>query len=225
MPDVRYAIATGPGMGRSLVLHDERSRGFRAVDLTDATKPRTWEWSRGGAYDQGKTSECVAYTGKGILNSAPLNVLVPYRVRSVYKTAEFYTGAQRFDEWPGADYAGTSGLGLCRYLASVHLIREYRWAFGVAELLLALSWVGPVGIGVQWRAGMVTPDSNGAIRATGSDVGGHEVELTGLDIAQRTVTVTNSWGQSWGNRGRAHLPVRDLADLLARDGDAFVVVA
>ena len=221
----QYLIPTGAGMGRGLVNHDDASRDFRAVDLTDQTRPRTKFWRRGAAYDQGQTPECVANTGKGILNSSPLSAAVPYAIRTSYNRHDFYVGAQKNDQWWGENYEGTSGLGLCRYLRSVGLIESYHWCFGLDDVLLTLSHVGPVGIGINWTDDMFRPDSNGYVRPTGGVAGGHEVELTGIDVGRRRVTLTNSWGTGWGMHGRAYLTFDDLGTLLADDGDAFVVTA
>jgi hypothetical protein len=220
----QYVIPTRPGMGRGLVNHDERSKGFRAVDLTDQTQPRTKSWSRGRAYDQGATSECVAYTGKGLLNTRPLSSLWPYRVRARYNPDTLYAGAQSHDEWPGEAYDGTSALGLCRYLTEQNIIKGYRWCFGVDEVVLTLSWVGPVGIGIQWTNDMFEPDADGYLHPSGSVAGGHEIELTGVDVKAQRVTITNSWGTAWGHNGRAYLAFADLAALLANDGDAVVLL-
>lgn len=224
MTDRQYVIPTRPGMGRGLVNHDDRSKNFRAVALTDQTRPRSHTWRRGAAYDQGQTSQCVAYTGKGILNSQTLSRLTPYRLRHAIDPADLYAGAQRADEYAGENYDGTSGLGLLRYLKAQGTITAYHWAFGLDEALIALSWVGPVGIGVQWLEGMEEPDLNDTIHATGDTVGGHEVELTAIDVANQRVTLTNSWGTGWSRiGGRAHLSFTDLGKLLAADGDCFVV--
>lgn len=217
-------IHTLPGMGRGLVNHDEASKAFPAVALCEERKPRTHAWRRGAAYDQGETPLCVGYTGKGILNSQQLSRAVPYRVRITYPPDTLYEGAKKSDAWPGDEYEGTSGLGLCRYLKSAGMIHEYRWCFGLYDVLLALSWVGPVGIGVGWHEGMRCPDSDGYIRATGEALGGHEVELTGIDVRRQRVVVTNSWGTGWGMQGRAFLSFDDLGTLLHEEGDAFVVV-
>lgn len=224
MTEKHEKIPTGPGMGRGLIHHDERSKNFRAVDLAKSTALVTRSWRRGAAYDQGETSECVAYTGKGILNTAKLSAKVPYRTRSRLDPENLYAGARDNDQWPGTNYDGTSALGLCRYLQKTGLIREYRWAFGLDEVLRTLSQVGPVGIGVAWREDMRDPDLDGYLHATGDAIGGHEVELTGIDTEHERVTVTNSWGAGWGRNGRAFLSFDDLGTILADDGDAFVAV-
>jgi hypothetical protein len=225
MADRQFVIPTVPGMGRGLVNHDERSKQYRAVDLIDRAKPRTHTWRRGAAYDQGQTSECVAYTGKGILNTQTLSKATPWWRRHRYNPDVFYAGAQAADEFPGEAYDGTSALGLCRYLASVGLIHSYHWAFGLNEALLALSWLGPVGIGIQWHEDMEENDVNGYIHPTGDVVGGHEIELTGIDTLLERVTLTNSWGTGWGLNGRAFLTFKDLGKLLEDNGDCVVITA
>lgn len=210
------------GLGR-IPEFDERSRMFRATAfLTTTAEPRTKTWRRGQAYDQGSTPQCVAYTGKGILNTAPVSALTDYDIRSGYSTQTFYDGAQRLDEWPGENYDGTSGLGLSKYLLSVGLIREYRWCFGLTDVLLALSYEGPVGIGVNWYSSMFEP-VNGYLNISGSVVGGHEVELIGVDVSKQHVIGMNSWGTGWGVNGRFYLRWSDLDRLLHEQGDAVVL--
>lgn len=218
-------IPTQPGMGRSLIHHDERSKNYRAVSLLSSTqKPRDRVWRRGQAYDQGITSTCVAQTGKGILNTLPLSSKVDYDIRSEYSINEFYEGAQLNDEWPGEAYDGTSALGLCRYLTNQGYITEYRWCFGLQDVLLTLSHIGPVALGVWWYSGMFAPNPEGYIRPTGVREGGHEVELIGVDVSERAVIGMNSWGSGWGDRGRFKMTHSDLERLLNEQGDAVVIL-
>lgn len=219
-------IPTQPGMGRSIIWHDEASKNFRAVSLLKSTQqePRTKGWRRGYAYDQGQTSTCVAQTGKGILNTSLLSANISYEERSRYDINDFYDGARERDEWPGVDYEGTSGLGLCKYFLDTGLIKEYRWCFGLQDVLLTLSYIGPVGLGIWWYTGMFFPDERGYVLATGSQEGGHEVELTGIDVSKDEVIFTNSWGRSWGDNGRGRMSFGTLERLLNEQGDAFVIL-
>lgn len=222
------SIPTRPGMGRSLIDHDPRSRAFPArALLTGAPARQTRTWRRGAAYDQGQTSTCVAQSFKGVLNTAPASAVVPYATRTRYDAVgDFYPGAQRNDQWPGEEpaYQGTSALGMCRYLALKGVIHEYRWCFGLDDVLDTLSALGPVAIGVNWRERMFYPDPDGLIHPGGSVAGGHEVELIGLDVSRRRVTGMNSWGALWGDRGRFYLSWDDLALLLDDEGDATTLV-
>ena len=222
-------IPTLPGMGRSLIEHDEQSKEFPARGLLSVSQqePRDRVWRRGGAYDQGVSSTCVPHTGKGLLNTARMSALVPYRTRIKYNPFAWYPEAQRRDEWPGEspDYEGTSGLGLCKYFLEARLIKEYRWCFGLQDALLTLSHVGPIGIGVWWYSEMFHPDPEGFIHVGGRREGGHEVEIMGLDVSGEYVIGMNSWGREWGDRGRFKLSFDDLDTLLAEGGDAFVITA
>lgn len=228
---VQYLIPSEPvdghGFGRSLVNHDPRSRAFPARALAgDVVRQKSW--GRVGIYDQGSAPHCVAYAGKGAFNTATLRARFPYRRRSAFDTSTWYSGAQSNDEWPGEAYDGTSALGLCRYLQGQGLVSEYRWAFGLQDVLLTLSHVGPVLLGVYWKSGMLNTDGDGFIHAAGSDVGGHEVELVGVRPSTGTrqghVIGANSWGKAWGAKGRFKLSFDDLGTLLDQDGDAVVVL-
>lgn len=209
------------GLGR-IPEFDERSRGFAAVSRLNVTIPQTKTWRRGQAYDQGRLPQCVAYAGKGLLNTAPLSAYTPYDIRTAYSTQAIYDGAQRLDQWPGEDYDGTSGLGLGKYLVELGVIREYQWCFGVDDVLLNLSYNGPVAIGVNWYTGMFDPDGFGYITPTGQVEGGHEVELIGVDTARRRVVGMNSWGRDWGLDGRFFMRYEVLGQLLHEGGDAVV---
>lgn len=222
----QYRIPTRPGMGRGLVNHDPRSKDFRAIDLVPpGAEPRTKSWRRGAAYDQGQTSQCVAYTGKGLLNTAPYSAWAPWEVRSAYDPAVFYAGAQRRDEWEGSDYDGTSGLGLCRYLRRHGFIQAFHWCFSLEEYLLTLSYVGPIGLGAMWKHPMYYPDADGFVSFSGDDAGGHEFELLGVNMEQEYVDCMNSWGSSWGVNGRFKLRFPDLGRIIDSAADGFVITA
>lgn len=227
MTDRQLIIPTRPGMGRGLINHDEESKNFRATKLLtpqqDAPKDRTWR--RIGALDQGDTPECVAYTGVGMMNTLPLSRLWPYAKRIKFSEDDWYNGARKNDEWRGENYQGTSGLGLCRYLKKIGIIKEYHWCFGLTDVLMTLSWVGPVGIGINWTNDMFNPDANGFIHPTGGDAGGHQIELTAINVHEGSVTVTNSWGKTWGDEGKAKMSWDDLGNRLDNQGDAFTITA
>lgn len=220
-------IPTVPGMGRSIIDHDPRNKNFPArgnVFATDA-KPRQRVWRRGAAYDQGQTSQCVAYTAKGMLNTLPFSSHAPYDRRAKYSEQEFYDGAQRRDEWPYENYDGTSGLGVMNYLTEIGLVQEYRWCFTLEDYLLTLSHHGPISFGSWWTGGMFYPDSKGFIHMTGSKVGGHQYELIGNHPRIEAVEIMNSWSTRWGNRGRAFMSYDTLDKLRADSGDGHTLVA
>ncbi|MGI8682015.1 MAG: hypothetical protein ACR2JO_07785 [Mycobacteriales bacterium] len=221
-------IPTPPGMGRSLIDHDPRNRDYPTRGVLHAVDAPLVEktWRRGHAYDQGRTSQCVAFTGKGMLNTAPTSAAAPYRTRAAYSTDDFYAGAQAADEWPGQspDYEGTSAKGLCAYLTTQGLITEYRWCFGVDDVLRTVSHHGSVGCGTWWSRSMFTPGERGLLTVDGEWIGGHEWEIVGVDPHREEVIACNSWSLSWGDRGHFRLTFADLDRLLTADGDAFTLV-
>ena len=228
--DIRLEeIVTVPEMGRSLIAHDPRSFAFPAAGfLTIPGLPRVHRtWRRGPAYDQGRTSSCVGQTFRGILNSSPHTSLVRLLFRAKYDGVTFYNGGQQFDQWPGAEpeYYGTSALGVCKYLQNQGIIKEYRWCFGADEVIDTLCQHGPVAIGIKWYDQMMKTDANGYITPGGRLVGGHEVELHGVEKDKKYVVGTNSWGTKWGiSSGRFKMTWDTLDLLLNDDGDAVTVV-
>lgn len=223
-----------PGLGR-IKRFDDRSRSFPVT----AALPREAEglqdktWRRPRAMDQGTTPQCVGYSLWGALNTQPLTSTYSYDVRRAYTPAEIYAGAQKNDYWAGEDYDGSSVLGGARFLRSAGAIREYRWAFGIEQVLQALSWVGPVVVGTDWLRNMFTapnpetgyfPKARYALDVAGPMAGGHAYELHGLRVKQEVVIATNSWSTEWGDNGRCYLTFSDLDLLLQAEGEAVVLL-
>jgi hypothetical protein len=131
------------------------------------------------------------------------------------------------DPWPGDSYEGTSVLAGIKALQSLypHAIPEYRWAFGIDDVIDTLGYFGPLVLGVPWYDGMYEPDQNGFIHAKGKVVGGHAILARGVSISRAAVLLHNSWGQAWGPlNGDCYISFDDLNKLLHEDGEACVPV-
>lgn len=215
-----------PMMGRAFPSHDPANRAFPTRGFLHAAEApivdRTWR--RGRAYSQGQKPWCVAYTAKGMLNTKPFSGFEPYSRRARYSFADFYAGAQRNDDWPGEDYDGTSAGGVLKYLQSVGIISEYRWCFGMTDVLQTLSHHGPVSIGAWWKDGMWEPDSQHLVKYEGAKVGGHQFEAIGVHPADEEVEFMNSWDSSWGDRGRFRMKYDQFEALLMDGADAHTFV-
>jgi hypothetical protein len=150
-----------------------------------------------------------------------------------------YKRAQQIDQWEGENYSGTSVLAGMKAATEAGYFDEYRWAFGVEDLVRAVGYHGPAVLGVDWYEGMFAPDGDGYLRMTGALAGGHAICMPGvrcifpkgktkvfsnLDLDASWATLHNSWGANWGAAGRARISLRDLDALLKNGGEAAIPV-
>jgi len=199
---------------------DERSRGYAISNSNAMRKPkRSYTWRCVPRLDQGQEGACVGFGWAHELAARPVEVPVTATTAQL-----LYSSAKQMDEWDGESYEGTSVLAGAKATKALGHITEYRWAFTLEEVLRALSWDGPIVIGVNWYEGMEEPDARGFIKPTGETVGGHCTLLNGINILTNTVRLHNSWGPSWGKNGEAFLTFEDLGKLLDNDGEACLPI-
>ena len=212
------------------VQFDEASKGYPIRTLiAPMKKPRSYTW-RHYVTDQGAQGACV---GHGCVQEAAARprpvfgdpVYNPASVADLERIARAtYARAQRLDQWAGQEptYSGTSVLAGMKAGKEAGWWSGYRWALGpgpeaaAQDVILSLGYHGPVIMGTAWRSGMWQADSDGYLRATGADEGGHCYLLAAYSARRDAVWTPNSWGgdgQGWITRA-------DLVSLLAADGEA-----
>lgn len=214
---------------------DEESRNFPIRSAIPATPPRKRNklWRVGPILDQGREGACVGFGWTAELLATPVAVKLD-RVKAVVPSdpqrfaRETYLAAQRIDEWEGEQYEGTSVLAGAKVLHSLGLLKEYRWAFSIEDVVDAVLAKGPVVLGIPWYSGMYETDQTGVLKVDGSIVGGHCITAVGyrhkadrLDGADGVI-LQNSWGPDWGINGLGLIRVNELADLLRANGEACV---
>lgn len=223
-----------------LVAFDEQSRGYAALDVLTAPRPRSWTWRIDRHLDQGREGACVgfAFTHEFIARPAVTWPDGHQDVASLqrYAREQVYWQAQQADQWPGGAYPGatpryegTSILAGAQTVQQLGFIDEYRWAFGEDDLWVAVARLGPAVIGVNWYEGMYEPNGHGFIEPTGRVLGGHAIVVyrTRARTARRTTEwyeLWNSWGPSWGQAGTAKVSREHMARLLAEDGEACIPI-
>lgn len=207
-------------LGR-LVQFDERSRGFPVAATVTGKKPRSYTWRCSTFLDQGREGACVGFTMAHELAARP----VPVAGVTAAQAQAIYREAQKIDPWPGENYEGTSTLAGIKILQRQGHITEYRWAFSLEELVLAVGYRGPCAIGVNWYQGMFSPDQLGFLRPVGRLAGGHCTLVYSVNVREEFVRIHNSWGQDWGDGGTAKIRFADLARLLGEDGEAVFPTA
>lgn len=223
---------TDPRLGRH-IHHDSRSRDFayEADDLSNLRSVR--HHSHIPVLDQGQVGSCTGNAAtKNISHTSWWNAGVKdilsrdagadeaYAV-GVYSDAEVLDGDGPYVPGDPSTDHGSSGLSVAKVLKNRGIITGYKHAFSLEATLTALSRRTVI-IGIPWLADMFNPDSNGFLSCTGEVAGGHEICLDELNVEGQYVEFPNSWGASWGIRGRAKIRWADLEALLDNQGDCTI---
>ena len=200
-------------------LHAPDQRDFKFLMTSKLgvgiTRPSSRQWALYWKGDQGETPQCVGYSWHALLRAKPLLQRDPH-------PTNIYVESQKIDEWPGENYDGTSVRAGAKYLQSQGRIKTYSWAFDVNTVLNWLGTQGPVVLGTLWTNHMFSPDSTGLVSVgnLGSVVGGHAYLAIGYNDKTKLVTLQNSWGKSWGVKGRFYMTYQDIDTLIKLDGEA-----
>lgn len=209
-----------------LVQFDERSRQFPIRATVGTKKPRSYTWRCHQYLDQGQEGACVGFSMTHELVARPAEVS---GLDAKFAREKVYWEAQKIDEWaggayPGASpfYEGTSVLAGVKVLKKLGYIDEYRWAFGLDDLVMAVGYAGPAVLGIPWYEGMFDMWSCGNVHVHGQVAGGHAILCKGVDVKEQTFTLHNSWGPVWGRGGDAKIAWSDMDRLLHEQGEAVI---
>lgn len=198
---------------------DPRNKNFPIMALLDQRVVRARGWSLKTQLDQGAEGACVGFAWSHELAA------VPRKISVTDETArQVYYRAQQLDPWEGENYEGTSVLAGAKTVQEQGHMTEYRWAFTLNEVLLALAYQGPVVFGLNWYYGMMDTNTEGYIHPTGTVMGGHAIVGIAIHTATKRIVLQNSWGGNWGNKGRCYLSWDHLDQLLQDDGECCVPV-
>lgn len=197
---------------------DERNRQYPATTLIpEGAKARTKFWACPIVLNQGRHAAC---TGFAVCHDAAAEPVKRTHITNQL-AQKLYKEAQKVDEWPGEDYAGSSVNAAMRVAQSWGWYGEYRWAFGIEDLMMSLGYLGPAVLQIPWYQGMEKP-VGAYIEPTGKLVGRHAIVCLGYDIQRDAFLVRNSWGSRWGNGGDAWITYGDLKALLRDRGSACI---
>lgn len=111
---------------------------------------------------------------------------------------------------------------LVNYLKAHGVLSAVYWSDRADHLQQALAQgMGPILVGSPWMEGMLRPSLGGFIEPAGKCVGRHVYLVVGYDEERGAFRILNSWGQAWGQLGRAWITGGHLQALL-RNGQACV---
>lgn len=187
-------------------------------------RKRSYTWACPTVLDQGPEGSCVGHAWAHELLARPSPVPgIDHR----FARERIYWEAQRIDPWeggayPGAAqaYEGTAVLAGAQVVKALGAMAEYRWGFGLEEVLSGVGYTGPCVLGLDWYEGMMDVDSVGYIHPSGGVLGGHAILCRGVNLKDRRVLLHQSWGSWWGRNGTCFLSFDDLGMLLSQGGEA-----
>jgi len=179
------------------------------------------------AFDQGNLGSCTGNALAGALMTQPTHI--GRRVYNETTAIVLYSQATHLDpaatpatEYPPND-PGSTGLDVCMAGIKDGYMKQFRHCANMAETLILLQYF-PVIVGVNWYDSFDNPDNNGlvSISPNAQVRGGHEFELSGLQVVDQEVHAWNSWGENWGDGGKFKFSFADLERLLNEQGDSMV---
>lgn len=211
-----------PRLGR-LPATDLRDHRFPLRAPSPTRTYRMWHVRR--VLDQSSTSACVGFSGTAWMDCGPVRNLTPDAGAFDY-AFNLYRECQRHDEWDGEEpsYFGTSVRALFKVLQARGIVESYHWAWNTAQIVAWVLERGPVVLGTVWTDSMFNPGKGGLLKVEGNVIGGHAYLCVGANTKTRTVRCLNSWGQSYGVKGRFTLTFDDLDKLMREDGEAATAV-
>ena len=179
-------------------------------------------WDSDGWWgNQRNLPHCVGYSWAHWVEDGPVG---HEGTPPIISPVTIYNEAQKIDEWPGENYAGTSVRAGAKYLQSKNVIKSYYWGYDLNTLINSVFELGPVVVGTYWYSGMFYPNSNGLIRVTGGIVGGHAYLINGVDKEKKHFRIKNSWGQTWGKQGHAFISFNDMSRLISMNGEVCLAI-
>ncbi len=208
------------------VEHDPRSKAF-SLTHPPIIQPATWT-RFGDIFNQGNIGSCTGNAMAGCLNTSPFFKLGGARILLQEREAvALYSIATQLDQIRGhypPDDTGSSGLAVAKAAMKLGYIKAYHHAFGLQAVLAALGH-GPGILGIPWYEGFDNPiGPHGELRISGAVRGGHEVQLSEINVSKRMVRGPNSWGNTWADKGYFTMSFDTLGALLSQDGDFVVPV-
>ena len=217
----------GKRLGRH-VNHDPRSRAYQVKPKASLAQSVVWP-RRTPVLDQGNLGSCTGNAACGVLGTDPFWTTLAADLQVGLKLDEdeavaLYSAATKLDAYAGTyepDDTGSDGLSVAKAAKNAGLISGYQHAMSLDAVVTALQ-AGPVITGVSWYDSFDSPDASGhvSISADATVRGGHEFELVGVDVADKTFRAVNSWGDGYGDAGYFTFEYGDYDRLLSEDGDA-----
>jgi len=206
---------------------DDRSRNYGIAEVIPDRRSivhttKMWDVpDKDVPLDQGREGACTGFSLSTELAASPVNV----DVNNAF-ALELYQAARRIDAAAGRHWgSGASILATALALKNDYkLITEFRWAFGIEQVIDTIISKGPVVLGLNWYFDMYSPNAENVIEVSGELTGRHAIAAIGyLHEDGGYLALMNTWGPGYGAKGIGYLKIADATRLLAEDGEACII--
>jgi hypothetical protein len=171
-----------------------------------------------------RRGSCTANAVGGVLSTQPFTA----RLTQDDVDERIYPLATTIDEfpnsWPPED-TGSSGVAAWRAAVQLGYTDISSTAISSLEELQSALQKTSCFVGVDWYDSMFTPTRCGELTISGPSVGGHEVQIIGINLSAKKVWIRNSWSLDWGlsrgneQGGYAYFSFGTLQKLLNAGGE------
>lgn len=167
--------------------------------------------------DQKETQHCLGFGMAGFRVNLPT-----YHCMTNDDAHAYYYMAKALEGDPhGED--GAYARSAAEVLLDLKIIDAYAFAPDIATIKWWLINRSPLMVGTMWLQGMMLPDSNNIVHATGSLCGGHFYIINEW-TENNYIGIQNSWGDDWGIHGKAYISQADFEKLFTYYGEAITCV-
>ncbi len=173
------------------------------------------EWELLIQLDQGQTGHCVGFGSAAWGNSAP--------IEDSFQNAnghKIYYLAKVIDGEPGQENGSSVHSGV-KALKQLGRVQSYYFGTTIDVLKQWVLEQNPVICGTDWFNDMFNPDADGVVVPTGGVAGGHCYLMLGYYESTDLFEFDNSWGTSWGKKGRFYMHASDVQTLMNRAGAEY----
>ena len=209
------------GLGRNVSPFDHRDYSLtafmpRGVFKISPIAEMRWDFPS-ESLNQNDSSHCTGFSAAAFGICSPIND--NYTNDDGHR---FYYLCKVEDGEPNMEN-GSNIRSVAKVLRNVGRIDGYAFAPNVDSIKWWVLNKGPLIVGTIWMTSMFEPDENGIIQISGSVIGGHaylidEYRKDGYFGFQ------NSWGDFWGEFGRAYISVENFGKIFRYGGEALTSV-
>jgi len=214
LQDIQFGCKPSPKDGRDFPLTSFIPLG---TNLTLEGEDEMYWLFRGTTLHQNTTKHCTGFMAADFRINDPV-----FNNCTNQDGHNYYYLAKELEGDPGGE-DGAYMRSAAKALLSLKQIEAYAFATTIEQIKYWLIHKGCLMIGTAWMSGMMKPDSNNIIHATGT-MEGYHASLAKAWRIDNMIGIKNSWGDDWGLHGEAWISVDDFEKLRGTYIEAITAV-